>query len=562
MKKAATRPSFLPRRKRDIEQWVSMLGLVISFGLIVAGAIGLVLLQKPLRDSQDTQSRASVADGQVQVAVQTSNSLTVGQAAVIPITVNTNNLQTDGVQLVFRVNTTTANTLTIQLNPDLNLQAAYQEVEQTDTGFLIGLIATPQTIGQSFSTASTQTLATVSFTPTTAGEVAFVFDNNASKSTLHDSSPVKDELKTIANATATVNAPIDEEEEERPGTGGIVIGRPDANGCYYKQVQCFQAPCDPILICPTPTPTVAPSPTTTPTTYRQCNEGCTSNRECTAGLTCFEGRCRHPLNTVSTSCQEASAQTTQAITKSCNQDCSSNSQCANNLRCYSGKCRLATNVSSLSCSPATTSTITQTYKNTTGKGGDITNQPGNRNATSGGSYTSTRSAVGPKPTVKPGATTTTSGSFLQNLITKWRQQNPTFFLMMIISGLILIALVIVLFILSRLRNSNSNRTTTGPILKAPVAGGSPRPVTPSEQNSLNHLEKELASLRTNTTPAPMPATAPAPQSMRPTVPAPTMPMAAPTTPSDHSMMNRLKNQGFQTTGPKTTLFDKQTDSNS
>ncbi len=31
-------------------------------------------------------------------------------------------------------------------------------------------------------------------------------------------------------------------------------------GCYYKQVQCIQEPCNPMLICDTPTPSQAPSP--------------------------------------------------------------------------------------------------------------------------------------------------------------------------------------------------------------------------------------------------------------------------------------------------------------
>lgn len=34
-------------------------------------------------------------------------------------------------------------------------------------------------------------------------------------------------------------------------------------GCYYQQVQCIQAPCDPVLICRTPTPTVSRTPTPT-----------------------------------------------------------------------------------------------------------------------------------------------------------------------------------------------------------------------------------------------------------------------------------------------------------
>jgi hypothetical protein len=41
-------------------------------------------------------------------------------------------------------------------------------------------------------------------------------------------------------------------------------------GCYYKQVECIQAPCDPILVCPTPTgPTCIPRP--------RCLEGTPKN---------------------------------------------------------------------------------------------------------------------------------------------------------------------------------------------------------------------------------------------------------------------------------------------
>ncbi|MFC1653788.1 hypothetical protein ACFL1M_02995 [Patescibacteria group bacterium] len=39
-------------------------------------------------------------------------------------------------------------------------------------------------------------------------------------------------------------------------------------GCYYKNVQCFQAPCDPVMVCPEPTTipnaTAYPIPTTSP----------------------------------------------------------------------------------------------------------------------------------------------------------------------------------------------------------------------------------------------------------------------------------------------------------
>ena len=32
-------------------------------------------------------------------------------------------------------------------------------------------------------------------------------------------------------------------------------------GCYYQQVQCIRAPCDPILVCSTSTPQITPTPT-------------------------------------------------------------------------------------------------------------------------------------------------------------------------------------------------------------------------------------------------------------------------------------------------------------
>lgn len=34
----------------------------------------------------------------------------------------------------------------------------------------------------------------------------------------------------------------------------------DANGCYYQAVQCLQAPCEPVLVCPTVNNTAIPQP--------------------------------------------------------------------------------------------------------------------------------------------------------------------------------------------------------------------------------------------------------------------------------------------------------------
>lgn len=45
---------------------------------------------------------------------------------------------------------------------------------------------------------------------------------------------------------------------------------PVPNGCYCQQVQCVQAPCDAVVICPSAIPAVSPSPSPSPT-------GCSTN---------------------------------------------------------------------------------------------------------------------------------------------------------------------------------------------------------------------------------------------------------------------------------------------
>ncbi len=40
---------------------------------------------------------------------------------------------------------------------------------------------------------------------------------------------------------------------------------PVPQGCYYQQIQCVRAPCNPVLICASPSPTLKPKPTPTPT---------------------------------------------------------------------------------------------------------------------------------------------------------------------------------------------------------------------------------------------------------------------------------------------------------
>jgi hypothetical protein len=56
--------------------------------------------------------------------------------------------------------------------------------------------------------------------------------------------------------------------------GCLAISPTPPAGCYYQQVQCVQAPCYPILVCPTLTPTKTLTLTPTPTKPVVCVEQC------------------------------------------------------------------------------------------------------------------------------------------------------------------------------------------------------------------------------------------------------------------------------------------------
>lgn len=98
---------------------------------------------------------------------------------------------------------------------------------------------------------------------------------------------------------------------------------------------------------------------------RSCNEYCADTRECSAGFTCWYNKCRLLQNLESTSCRlpQITTSTTTGTTKGgisantvaityqgCNEACTSNRDCAAGLRCYQRSCRNPINVASNSCS--------------------------------------------------------------------------------------------------------------------------------------------------------------------------------------------------------------------
>lgn len=403
--------------------------MVVAALFVALSAAAILYLQKPIKESQDIRQQASVSGGQVKLSVTptSGNNFPVNQDAQVTLKLDTNNLQTDGVQLVFKIVSDTFGTPpAIAILPNSGLQAAVQEVQQVSEGYLVSLIALPKTLGQPFSTTNAQNIATVTFKPTKTGTVAFQFDNGNSIASVHKSNPPQDQLAVLSNVSYTITgaagtspspsasstpspSPTDTPKvtptptpkvtptptpkvtpsptptvaptpspSPTAGTGGVTLktcGQScGSNRDCANNLTCYSGACR-LATNPTSSDCSAATSTTTTTTStstlnRSCNEYCADSRECATGFTCFYNRCRKPENPDSTSCAATTASTAQAIAASCNQACTDNRGCAVNLRCYNGQCRLASNVSSTSCSPATQATVSTYYGTShTTKGG-------------------------------------------------------------------------------------------------------------------------------------------------------------------------------------------------
>ena len=91
--------------------------------------------------------------------------------------------------------------------------------------------------------------------------------------------------------------------------------------------------------------------------YKQCNEACTTNRDCSANLSCVSGQCRRADNTESTIC---AAQPDKGLNRTCNEYCADNKECGSGYTCWWNRCRLPKNLESTSCSAPVKKTTSYT----------------------------------------------------------------------------------------------------------------------------------------------------------------------------------------------------------
>lgn len=104
---------------------------------------------------------------------------------------------------------------------------------------------------------------------------------------------------------------------------------------------------------PTPTPTATPTPTPTPKQYSSCNNTCTTDADCQSGLICASNSCRNPSCTGQSTCQcqvvYNSPTPTPPPPVSCNNACTLNTDCSAGLVCVGGACRNPSCTSQTNC---------------------------------------------------------------------------------------------------------------------------------------------------------------------------------------------------------------------
>lgn len=376
-------------KKNSPEKIVSIFATIFSLLLIALGLVTLVVIQKPIQESQDLRKAAFVEGGMVKVDVSQPTNPKAGQEISMDFSVNTQNVQTAGIQLVFDVMADTIDSVNVEVLSSSGLVAEYQEVEQISGGFKVGVFARPSSISSSFVTSSYVSFLRVTFTPQAEGEVSLIFHPENSKSNLFGVSPVQDELDIIENISIVVQptetictysysnwSSCQDGQQTRTVTSKNpeTCTTPDpvltqscqedepcsitysgwtycSNSIQTREITNIEGDCSESDLENVVLSQSCDESGTGGVTVKSCNETCDSNAECPVDHLCFElddgqERCRRANNVSSSSCALPPG---SGINRTCNEYCADSSECASGYSCYWNRCRLPENPSSETC---------------------------------------------------------------------------------------------------------------------------------------------------------------------------------------------------------------------
>jgi hypothetical protein len=349
----------------------STFATIASLLLILLGTIGLIALQRPLREkSQDVRSDASVDGGQVLLSATPSSGELPLETVSINLSANTQGVQTDGVQLVFNIITDALGSApTVGVLSESGLTLASSNVEQTADGYLVSMIALPQQIGQTFSTTSATTFAYLDLPLSTAGSIELSFDREQSKSIIHGTNPTQDALNHVETFTYTTG----ESDEDNADGDDPVACTADAKICPDGSSVGRVAPDCEFAACPADDSDDSSNDQDNADnsddndntnaddnnddddaessnddsgvgglTVSGCNESCDSNAECEANHRCYSGQCRLVTNVSSETCEEYDPGD-QGLSFGCNEYCADSNECGFGYSCLENKCRRGDN---------------------------------------------------------------------------------------------------------------------------------------------------------------------------------------------------------------------------
>jgi hypothetical protein len=331
---------------------------------VVAGIIGLLMIQNPLQTSQDVRSDASegeFAQTRPNITGELRTPFSVDSSGEIALTLDSSDYSVKRAKLIFSIVNTDIDTPIVTVNAGSGFRADILNVQSTDDGYLVHVEAVPNNLDW-FVPPQDQSFIQIHALSPTTGEISIHFDQDNS----YISTPALEILLQVPDVlTYQITDPTDEDntEDEISGCNEVCSNNADCEigmRCFTDgdSQRCRLATNTSSTSCST----ADDSDDDDEVVIRSCNEFCDNNRECSSGLTCYDNYCRNPRNPQDNRCANPTAEQTAAIVQSCGETCSVNADCDINLRCYQSECRLATNPSSTSCSAVTQKTVSTVYE--------------------------------------------------------------------------------------------------------------------------------------------------------------------------------------------------------